>query len=153
MYINTQYIFDHFTSVQLKVLREKDNDTQRDREWQTDRDTSHCVNRRFMSEVRKISGQKCKQAASWQLLLEQVINIHEKNNSLYWPLRELVTLTCPHTLFPRSSNRSVRICCCLLFQFGFLSTSCFSLTHQRCSAMQHYHFQLVAPCQKPKQSR
>ena len=66
MYINTQYtyIYDHFSSVQLKVFRERDRDTHRDTERQTNRDTSHCVNRRFMSKVRKISGQKCKQAAS-----------------------------------------------------------------------------------------
>ena len=57
------YMYDHFSSVQLKVFRERDRDTHRDTERQTNRDTSHCVNR-FMSKVRKISGQKCKQAAS-----------------------------------------------------------------------------------------
>ena len=37
----------------------------------------------FMSVERKIFGWKCKQAAAWQLLLEHLVNMHEKNNAIY----------------------------------------------------------------------
>ena len=40
----------------------------------------------FMSVERKIFGWKCKQAAAWQLLLEHLVNMHEKNNAIYWVL-------------------------------------------------------------------
>ena len=36
-----------------------------------------------MSEVGQIFGRKCEQAAGRQLLLEQLINMHEKNTARY----------------------------------------------------------------------
>ena len=56
--------------------------------------------------MRKSFGRKCEQATGWQLFLEQLINMHESNNTIYWPVRLLVIVMHLHTFQDQAACRS-----------------------------------------------
>ena len=62
-----------------------------------------------MSEMRKSFGRKCEQATGWQLFLEQLINMHENNNTIYWPVRLLVIVMHPHTFQDQATCQSLSL--------------------------------------------